>query len=39
MKIYVVYDSEGEYIKVLVEVIVEGVWENDVVEVFIDYVD
>lgn len=29
MKIYVVYDSEGEHTKVLAEAIAEGAREND----------
>lgn len=39
MKIYVVYDSEGEHTKVLAEAIAEGARENDAAEVFIDHVD
>lgn len=39
MKIYVVYDSEGEHTKVLAEAIAEGARENGAAEVFIDHVD
>ncbi len=39
MKIYVVYDSEGEHTKVLAEAIADGARENDAAEVFIDHVD
>ncbi|MEC1261813.1 NAD(P)H-dependent oxidoreductase [Bacillus swezeyi] len=38
MKIYVVYDSEGEHTKKLAESIAEGARENEAAEVLIDHV-
>lgn len=39
MKIYVVYDSEGEHTKVLAESIAEGAKKVEGAEVYIDHVD
>ncbi|MGE6630773.1 NAD(P)H-dependent oxidoreductase [Bacillus sp. NPDC077027] len=38
MKIYVVYDSEGDHTKALAEAIADGAREQELAEVFIDHV-
>jgi NAD(P)H dehydrogenase (quinone) len=39
MKIYVVYDSEGEHTKALAQAIAEGAQNVNGAEVYIDHVD